>query len=121
MPHARQRLGNEGEELVAQYLVGQGYTIITRNWHAGRYGEIDIVAEQGGMLVMVEVKTRHSAQFGNPEEAVNRTKLEKLRAATQAYVTAHPQLPQAARIEVVAVIMSPDSKLVDLEHYRDIG
>ena len=121
MPHLRQKLGNEGEQLAEQYLESKGYTIITRNWHAGRYGEIDIVAEEGGMLVMVEVKTRHGVGFGNPEDAVNKTKQAKLRGAAQAYLTAHPQLPQAARIEVVAVVITPEGTLLDLKHYRDVN
>ncbi len=121
MAHARQQLGGAGEELAAQYLVSKGYQIITRNWHAGRYGEIDIVAEDQGTLVVVEVKTRHGIGFGNPEDAVNKVKQEKLRGATQAYLTAHPQLPQQARIEVVAVVMTPNGELIDLKHYRDIS
>jgi len=121
MPHARQQLGGVGEDLAAQYLESKGYSIITRNWHAGRYGEIDIVAEEGGMVVVVEVKTRHGVGFGNPEDAVNAAKQAKLRGAAQAYVTSHPQLPQAVRIEVVAVVLSPDGQLLDLKHYRDIS
>jgi putative endonuclease len=120
MPHQRQQLGLEGENFAAQYLEGKGYTILTRNWHAGRYGEIDIVAEDAGTLVVVEVKTRHGVGFGNPEDAVNKTKQEKLRAAAQAYLTAHPQLPQQARIEVVAVVLSHEGGVLDLKHYQDI-
>lgn len=119
MPHVRQELGAAGEELAVRFLQQQGYEIIDRNWHAGRYGEIDIVAQHNSELVMVEVKTRHGTGFGNPEEAVNKAKQEKLRAATQAYILAHPQLPQQARIEVVAVLMSVEGKLIDLKHYRD--
>lgn len=120
MPHDRQRLGAAGEELAARFLEQRGYVVLDKNWHAGRYGEIDIVAQDGDSLVIVEVKTRHGAGFGNPEDAVNAAKQEKLRGAAAAYLLAHPQLPQSVRIEVVAVVLSPRGEALDLKHYRDI-
>lgn len=120
MPHTRQVLGAAGERAAEEYLVNLGYVILDRNWHAGRYGEIDIVAEEAGMLVVVEVKTRHGTGFGNPEDAVNKAKQEKLRGAAQAYLTSHPHLPQAVRLEVVAVVLSTEEEVLDLKHYRDI-
>lgn len=121
MPHARQTLGATGEDAAAQFLEQRGYVILDRNWHAGRYGEIDIVAQEGGALVVVEVKTRQGTGFGNPEDAVNKAKQAKLRGAAAAYVAAHPHLPQQVRIEVVALVMSDAGEVLDLKHYRDIG
>lgn len=119
MPHTRQVLGAAGERAAERYLVDLGYVVLERNWHAGRYGEIDIVAQEGDTLVVVEVKTRHGTGFGNPEDAVNGVKQAKLQGAAQAYLLAHPHLPQAVRIDVVAVIMAPDGELLELKHYRD--
>lgn len=121
MPHARQTLGAAGEDVAAQFLEQRGYVILERNWHAGRYGEIDIVAQDGASLVVVEVKTRHGTGFGNPEEAVNKAKQAKLAGAASAYVAAHPHLPQQVRIEVVALVLSPTGEVLDLKHYHDIN
>ncbi len=121
MPHTRQVLGAAGERAAEEYLENLGYVILDRNWHAGRYGELDIVAQEGDNLVVVEVKTRHGVGFGNPEDAVTKLKRSKLAGATQAYLVAHPHLPQAVRIEVVAVVISSNGEELDLKHYRDIG
>ena len=112
MPHQRQKTGTVGEAVARAYLESCGYLILTQNWHAGRWGEIDIVA--------VEVKTRRGIGFGNPEEAVNKTKQAKLQGAGQAYLTAHPQLSQKARFDVVAILLSPTDDVIDLKHYQAI-
>jgi len=118
MPHARQQLGQAGEAAAVSYLEGLGYEILAQNWHAGRYGEIDIVAQDGVALVVIEVKARQSIGFGYPEEAVNKTKQDKLRSAAQAYVLAHPQLPAELRFDVVAVVLTPGGEVMELKHYR---
>ena len=58
-------MGKEGEELAAEYLVKQGYTIEARNWRYG-HEEIDIIARKDDLLLIVEVKTRRSNYFGQP-------------------------------------------------------
>jgi len=120
MPHQRQKTGTVGEAVARAYLESCGYLILTQNWHAGRWGEIDIVASKGDELVFVEVKTRRGIGFGNPEEAVNKTKQAKLQGAGQAYLTAHPQLSQKARFDVVAILLSPTDEVIDLKHYQAI-
>jgi putative endonuclease len=75
--------GEWGEQLACQWLEAKGYTILHRNWRHGR-GEIDIVAREGGFLVVVEVKTRRSARWGEPELAVGPAKRRHLmQAATE--------------------------------------
>lgn len=114
MPHQRQRTGSIGEAAVEAYLVGQGYIVLDKNWHAGRWGEIDIIAQAGDELVFIEVKTRRGVGFGNPEDAVTAHKQDKLKGAAQAYLTSHPHLPQQSRFDVVAVILSADDAVVDI-------
>lgn len=118
MPHQRQKTGRAGEEVAQIYLERQGYLILTKNWHAGRWGEIDLVAQKGKELVFVEVKSRRGFMFGTPEEAVNRFKQEKLRGAGQAYLLAHPQLPQQARFDVIAILLSTTNEVLELKHYQ---
>ena len=77
MNNSKQQLGQKGEDLAAQYLRAQGYKIVMANFRI-REGEVDLVVQKNGVLVFVEVKSRHSECFGGPLEAVNKIKLQKL-------------------------------------------
>ena len=70
------KLGDEGESLAASFLKKKGYHIVQQNFRT-RIGEIDIIAEEGGNLVCVEVKTRESFYYGRPFEAVDARKKER--------------------------------------------
>ena len=63
-------LGKEGENAAVKYLLEKGYEIRHRNWHSG-HRDLDIVAQKDGELVIVEVKTRSDACFGQPEDVAN--------------------------------------------------
>ncbi len=117
MPHDRQRFGSSGEAQARDFLVELGYVVVAENWHAGRYGELDLVALDAGTLVFVEVKTRRGVGFGRPEEAVNTAKQAKLRLAAEAFRLAHPQLPQEFRFDVVAISGGVDSAPY-VDHFR---
>lgn len=95
------RLGQWGEELVAERLRQKGWTILSRNFRC-RMGELDIVAENGVFLAFVEVKLRKSDQFGSACEAVTPSKQRKLRTAAQFYLIGHPTQLQP-RFDVVEV------------------
>lgn len=77
--------GKKGEEEAANYLLAHGYTILHRNWRSG-HKELDIVARQGGELVVVEVKCRRDVQYGRPEDAVDGRKIRRIVASTDAYL-----------------------------------
>jgi len=98
----KQSRGREGEKLAASYLKSQGYKIIEKNFKK-RYGEIDIIALDKDILVFIEVKTRWSKKYGLPEEAVTPWKLRSVIKTAQYYKMIHPELPEAMRIDVVAV------------------
>ena len=119
MPHQRQVFGQRGEAQARDFLIGLGYTVVAENWHAGRYGELDLVALDGGTLVFVEVKTRRGTGFGRPEEAVNAAKQAKLRLAAEAFRLAHPHLPQEFRFDVVAISGSVGSA-AQVDHFRGV-
>lgn len=78
MTRARQRLGASGEDQAAAWYLAQGYEVVARNWRC-REGEIDLICTRGRTLVFCEVKTRSSAAFGHPAEAVTPTKQRRLR------------------------------------------
>ncbi|MBU2262867.1 MAG: YraN family protein, partial [Proteobacteria bacterium] len=77
MSHTGMRRGKTGEELAAAYLAEAGYRILERNYRC-LFGEIDIVAQEGETLVFVEVKSRSSGAYGDPQLAVGRRKQQKI-------------------------------------------
>ncbi len=85
----RRLLGRWGEALVADWLRERGWRVIAAGWHC-RYGEIDLIAENGKYLIFTEVKLRKSAAFALAREAVDRRKQEKLRTTAQMYLAEHP-------------------------------
>ena len=94
-------LGAWGEEKAARFLTEQGYTVLARNFHS-RYGEIDLIAEDGEFLVFVEVKLRASVSHGLPEETVTPRKQEKLRLTAETYLQTH-ETDKQPRFDVVAL------------------
>ncbi len=100
-------LGARGEALAGKYLRRAGYRLLARNFRC-RYGEIDLVAEEGGNLVFVEVKTRSSAGFGHPLEAVDRHKQGQLIRAAHVYLREQAAEERFCRFDVVAVTFGGD-------------
>ena len=94
-------LGRWGERLAAGFLREKGYALRDANWSC-RFGELDLVAENGRFLCFVEVKLRKSAAYGTPGEFVDRRKQEKLRAAAQLYLQKHPSRLQP-RFDVIEI------------------
>jgi len=99
---SKQNLGGIGEKLAVNLLQKKGYRILEKNFRS-KLGEIDIIALEEDTLVFVEVKTRWSKSFGLPEEAVTPRKIRSIIKTGQYYKLLHPELPEALRIDVVAV------------------
>ena len=118
MSRARQSLGRRGEQLAADYLDAQGLQILARNWRFHGLGEIDLVAQDGDSLVVVEVRTRRSHTFGSPEESITPAKQARLAALAAAYQD-EVQWPGPLRIDVVAVVVASDGRLERLSHLRN--
>ena len=110
------RLGNWGERVAASYLLKQGYTIRDTNWRSGRL-ELDIVAELGSLLVIVEVKTRSSDQYEFPEEAVTEKKIRRIIRAAEAYIRRY-DLNRDTRFDIISVIGEDESDY-RIEHLPD--
>lgn len=115
----RMALGRYGEELVARYLREQGMEVVERNWRC-EHGEIDIVARDGPVLVVCEVKTRSGTAFGDPVEAVTVAKAMRLRRLTRAYLRARGGHPGPVRVDVVGVLCEVGLPPV-LRHVRGVG
>jgi putative endonuclease len=114
---SRKRLGSAGERLAAERLRQAGYIVRMLNYRCPA-GEIDIVAEEGGDLVFVEVKTRRGDAYGLPEEAVTPAKQHKLIAAAQTYLDANGCADASWRVDVVAVALTPAGRVQDVRMYR---
>ncbi len=120
MSKPRQLLARWGETLAAERLVAQGYTILAQNVRTP-YGEIDIVARDLAFIVFVEVKTRSSTTYGQPEEAVTARKRAHLLASAQHYLQTHPELEGGWRIDVIAIRRQPPAPLEFVHFENAIG
>jgi putative endonuclease len=109
-------LGQQGEEAAVHYLQERGYKILERNFRC-RAGEVDIIAEEKGDLVFVEVKARSSKRFGDPAEAVTSKKQGQISKAALCYLGDRHH-GKAARFDVVAVQFS-GNRVAKVEIIRD--
>ena len=109
----RRELGARGERLAQDFLKKRGYRILGANVRS-QQGELYIVAEKGGCLVFVEVRTKSNRNFGTPEESVTPAKKAKLIDLALAYIQDHHPRLSDWRIDVVAVEMNA-GKVVRLE------
>ena len=108
-------LGQQGEEKAQSYLKEKGYQILHVNWRHRR-SEIDIIAMDGDILVFVEVKTRQTSLFGDPENAVDYKKQRHLIHAANAYVLKYGY-DKDARFDVVSVIIEKHTSQIN--HFKD--
>ncbi|MGD9976853.1 MAG: YraN family protein [Bacteroidales bacterium] len=109
------KLGIRGEELSVNYLQGKGYKILNRNWHYG-HKELDIVAKDKSMLVIVEVKTRTHGYWEEPRDAVKRKKQKYIVEAADAYVQKY-KIEAEVRFDIISVIWNNDKYTI--EHIED--
>lgn len=112
-PH---ELGKIGEDLAVAYLQDKGYQILERNWRSG-HKEIDIIAlNDDDVLIIVEVKTRKSDDFGEPDIAVGITKQRMLVWAADAYVR-YKNLDVDVRFDIISIVISDAEP--EIEHIED--
>ncbi len=108
-------LGKKGEQLAVDFLIKNGYTIRDTNWRY-RKAEVDIIAEKDGILAVVEVKTRSTIDFGNPQDFVNPKKIKLLVTAIDKYVISK-DLDIEVRFDIIAIVKE-NNKFV-IEHLED--
>lgn len=119
MTNGRKALGNAGERLAARYLEERGLRIIERQWR-GKAGEVDLVALDGEILIVVEVKTRRGRRFGDAEEAIDDTKAERLLALGEEYTASHREHSERYwRVDVVAITLDTSGRLERLTYLQD--
>lgn len=103
------QIGGKGEEIVANYLVGNGYYLLERNFRC-RIGEIDIIAfdKEEKKIVSIEVKTRRSIKYGLPREAVDKRKQKHIISATKYYLLINKLMNYQIRFDVIEVYLMGD-------------
>lgn len=95
-------LGKLGEQKAADYLIGKGYQIVDRNWHF-HHKEVDIIAYDGEVLVIIEVRTRTSSQWLHPRESISPMKVRYLVLAADAYVR-YKKIDNRIRFDIVTCL-----------------
>jgi len=119
MTNERQKVGQRGEDLAAHHLVQQGYHILERNLRIPGIGEIDILAQEGNTLVVVEVRTRRGAPPFSPDDSVGPRKQAKLTELAQA-VAYMRRWEGMLRVDFVAVELRKDGTVRRLDVLKDI-
>lgn len=115
----RKTIGQEGEDLAVEYLVSKGFEIITRNYRYG-HGEIDIIVndKSNNHLVFVEVKTRKNLEFGEPENAITKSKIKQLKKIAEAYLYEKEIKEVECRFDVIAIIWNRETK-PKITHFKN--
>ncbi len=108
-------LVKKGEQLAVDYLLDKGYFIIERNYRFQK-AEVDIIAKKEGLLIAVEVKTRSSNEFGNPQDFVNPKKIKLLVLAIDNYVV-EKKLDIDVRFDIIAI--TKEKKGFNMNHIKD--
>ncbi len=109
------KLGSRGEQAAEWFLRRQGYRIVTRNY-LSKVGEIDLVALDGSMIVFVEVKTRTSREYEDPESAVTPDKQQRVVSAARVFLRQTRSVGRACRFDIVAITGTPEGEL-EIEHF----
>lgn len=119
--HERTKFGNAAENIAEAFLVAKGLRLCARQYRC-RFGEVDLVMQDGSETVFVEVKARHSNEYGYPEEAVTAQKIRKLHIAAYAYMNEH-HLPEttSVRLDVVAISYNQKNQEPEIVHFIAIG
>lgn len=116
----RTSLGQAGEHHARRFLEAKGFTFITANWRC-RYGELDLVMQDGECLVFVEVKTRHGEGAGRAEESMSAAKTQRILAAAGAFVSEHERLSSLVwRVDLVALTLTREGTVSRVTHAIDV-
>lgn len=109
------QLGKKGEQLAVDYLLKNGYIIVERNYRFNK-AEVDIIAQKKDTLAIIEVKTRSSIGYGNPQDFVKPKQIKNLVKVVDEYVTAN-ELDVLIRFDIIAIVKNGNN--YSIEHLED--
>ena len=110
-------VGREAEQIAADYLREHGYDILDQNYTFKHMGELDIVAEHDGTLVIVEVRFRRARGYGSPEESLTARKLRTIRRVAEAWIAHHRRHGCPVRFDMIAVEQIHGA--TEIRHHRN--
>ena len=108
-------LGKKGEQLAVDFLIEEGYAIVERNYRFDK-AEVDIMAQMDEILAIVEVKTRSTADFGDPKDFVKPKQIKNLVKAVDKYVSVN-DLDVEVRFDIIAIVK--EAQGYSIEHLKD--
>ena len=108
-------LGEKGEQLAVDFLIDNKYTILERNYRFNK-AEVDIIAQKEDVLAIIEVKTRSTSAFGNPQDFVKPKQIQRLVTAVDHYVSSH-KLDVEVRFDIIAIVKQ--NKQFNIEHLEN--
>lgn len=105
---SNKQVGQLGEDMAAQYVSALNYRILARNWRdqGPTRGELDLVCQDHQSLIVIEVKTRRSGNYGHPSLAVDQKKVRQLRRLAAAYLRELGHRPGEIRFDVIAILLT---------------
>jgi len=114
----RKLLGQQAESLAKKHLQNKSYHFVTQNFRT-KFGEIDLIflSPDKSTIVFIEVKARHQVNLGLPEEAVTPEKLKTITKVSEYFLQTHPDFPQLARIDVIAIEL--DQSPLKIRHIKN--
>ena len=107
-------IGIKGESIAAEYLIKKGYTLLEKNFRFRR-SEIDLIAKTGNTIVFIEVKTRHSTNYGYPEEAIDNNKIDHILECADHYIYQN-QWKGDIRFDIISILLQPE---LSIDHIED--
>ncbi|CAH8282704.1 putative endonuclease [Mariniflexile fucanivorans] len=108
-------LGKKGEQLAEDFLLKNGYDIIEKNYRFDK-AEVDIIAQKSNILAIIEVKTRSTVDFGNPQDFVKPKQIQRLVKAVDEYVTVNG-FDVEVRFDIIAIVKQ--GKVYNIEHLEN--
>lgn len=111
--------GRAAEEAAAAFVTARGWTVLARN-HRTPAGELDLVCADGPVIVVIEVKARSGALFGDPFESIGPRKQRRLRASAAWWMASHGWPGHTLRFDAVAVSLDVDGLPRSLTHLPDV-
>lgn len=119
----RRLVGQIGEDVAAEFVTARGWRVLDRNWR-NRYGELDLIAAQGRVLVVVEVKTRASRTYTDPVAAVTPQKLSRMRRLIRMWLAENGHGWEQIRFDVISIQLDPrdpeDTAAAAVRHHRGV-
>ena len=123
MKNLNYQTGKLGENLARQYLIKKGYKILTSNFRS-RFGEIDIIASKNNALVFIEVKLKIGEETGQPEEMINRRKINQIQKMAEIFLQTNPSIAQKFpfwQLDAVCIVLNPDGSSKRITHWKNIS